>query len=90
MGRGSRHSKNAGTMGSEAQTYNERSGQGYGTVRERLGKVAFLALTRYCSIPSFSWSNTALRVCRMRWAISTTAGLRSSLLWCDLLYSLVY
>ncbi|KAK9832517.1 hypothetical protein WJX81_004354 [Elliptochloris bilobata] len=40
MGRGSRHSKNAGTMGSEAQTYSERAGQGYGTIRERLGKDA--------------------------------------------------
>lgn len=36
---GSRHSKNAGTMGSEAQTYHERKALGYGTVRERLGKV---------------------------------------------------
>ncbi|KAK9800268.1 hypothetical protein WJX73_010818 [Symbiochloris irregularis] len=40
MGRGSRHSKNAGTMGSEAQTYRERSALGFGTVRERLGKDA--------------------------------------------------
>ena len=39
MGRGSRHSKNAGTMGSEAQTYSERAGQGYGTISQRLGKV---------------------------------------------------
>lgn len=39
MGRGSRHSKNAGTMGSEAQTQGERSALGYGTVKERLGKV---------------------------------------------------
>lgn len=37
---GSRHSKNAGTMGSEAQTYHERKALGYGTVRERLGKDA--------------------------------------------------
>ena len=40
MGRGSRHSKNAGTMGSEAMTYGERSGLGHGTVQERLGKVS--------------------------------------------------
>ena len=40
MGRGSRHSKNAGTMGSESQTAGERSALGYGTVRERLGKEA--------------------------------------------------
>ena len=39
MGRGSRHSKNAGTMGSEAMTYREFKGLGHGTVRERLGKV---------------------------------------------------
>lgn len=35
---GSKHSKNAGTMGSESQTYHERRAMGYGTVRERLGK----------------------------------------------------
>ncbi|CAL8463350.1 g2884 [Coccomyxa elongata] len=40
MGRGSRHSKNAGTMGSEAMTYGEMKGLGYGTVSERLGKDA--------------------------------------------------
>ena len=39
MGRGSRHSKNAGTMGSESMTYAEMKGLGYGTVNERLGKV---------------------------------------------------
>lgn len=38
MGRGSRHSKNAGIMGSEALTYNERRALGHGTVTERLGK----------------------------------------------------
>ena len=41
---GSRHSKNAGTMGSESQTYHERKALGYGTVRERLGKA--------CSVPA--------------------------------------
>ena len=41
MGRSSRHSKNAGVMGAETLTYNERRGQGYGTVKERLGKVLF-------------------------------------------------
>ena len=44
MGRGSRHSKNAGTMGAESQTYGERTALGYGTVKERLGKVRKLAL----------------------------------------------
>ena len=39
MGRGSRHSKNAGTMGSESMTYAEMKGLGYGTIKERLGKV---------------------------------------------------
>ena len=34
-----RHSKNAGTMGAEALTYHERRALGYGTVKERLGKV---------------------------------------------------
>lgn len=37
--RGSKHSKNAGTMGSESQTYHERRAMGHGTVRERLGKA---------------------------------------------------
>ena len=44
MGRGSRHSKNAGTMGSEAQTYNERAAQGYGTIQQRLGKASLPCL----------------------------------------------
>ncbi|KAG1658385.1 hypothetical protein FOA52_010063 [Chlamydomonas sp. UWO 241] len=38
MGRGSRHSKNAGTMGSEGLRYHEKRAMGYGTVKERLGK----------------------------------------------------
>lgn len=38
MGRGSRHSKNAGVMGSEAMTYAEMKTLGYGTAYERLGK----------------------------------------------------
>lgn len=37
-GGGSRHSKNAGTMGSENMTYWERKQLGFGTVKERLGK----------------------------------------------------
>mmetsp|Transcript_32152 Transcript_32152/g.82337 ORF Transcript_32152/g.82337 Transcript_32152/m.82337 type:complete len:321 (-) Transcript_32152:241-1203(-) len=40
MGKGQRHSKNAGTMGCEALTYAERVALGYGTVRERVGKDA--------------------------------------------------
>lgn len=39
MGRGTRHSKNAGGYGSEALTYHEKRALGYGTVKERLGKV---------------------------------------------------
>jgi hypothetical protein len=39
MGRGSRHSKNAGVMGAESLTYHERKAMGYGTLSERLGKV---------------------------------------------------
>lgn len=35
-----RHSKNAGTMGAEALTYHEKRALGYGTVKERLGKVS--------------------------------------------------
>jgi len=38
MGRGSRHSKNAGTMGSEAMSYAEIRTLGYGRSYERLGK----------------------------------------------------
>lgn len=38
MGRGQRHSKNAGIMGSEALTYHERKALGFGTVKERVGK----------------------------------------------------
>lgn len=38
MARGSRHSKNAGTMGSEVMTYAERRALGYGTAHERFGK----------------------------------------------------
>ena len=36
---GRRHSKNAGVMGTEAFTYHERKALGFGTVKERLGKV---------------------------------------------------
>ena len=43
---GSRHSKNAGTMGSEAMTYAETRGRGFGTVQERLGKVCKIS---WCS-----------------------------------------
>jgi len=39
VGRGSWHGKNAGTLGSEAQIYTERAGQGYSTIIQRLGKV---------------------------------------------------
>jgi nitric oxide synthase-interacting protein len=35
-----KHSKNAGVMGSEALTYNERKALGHGTTKERLGKVS--------------------------------------------------
>jgi nitric oxide synthase-interacting protein len=37
-GTGNRHSKNAGTMGSENLTYMEKKALGFGTVKERLGK----------------------------------------------------
>jgi hypothetical protein len=39
MGGGSRHSKNAGSMNCEGQTYSERAALGFGTQKERLGKV---------------------------------------------------
>lgn len=38
MGKGQRHSKNAGVMGSEGLTYQEKRALGFGTVRERVGK----------------------------------------------------
>lgn len=44
MGRGQRHSKNAGIMGSEALTYHERKALGFGTVKERVGKVSWTRL----------------------------------------------
>lgn len=47
MGRGSRHSKNAGTMGSEALSYAEKKALGYGTAQERLGKVSNMRHARY-------------------------------------------
>jgi hypothetical protein len=50
MGRGSKHSKNAGVMGSEALTYHEKKAMGYGTLKERLGKVLLsLFCRRYAS-----------------------------------------
>jgi hypothetical protein len=48
MGKGQRHSKNAGTMGSESLTYAERRALGFGTVTERLGKVG---VVQRCSEP---------------------------------------
>ena len=36
---GQRHSKNAGTMGVEGLTYHEKKALGFGTVKQRLGKV---------------------------------------------------
>jgi len=36
---GRKHSKNAGVMGSESLTYQERKMLGHGMVTERLGKV---------------------------------------------------
>ena len=37
---GQRHSKNAGTMGVEGLTYHEKKALGFGTVKQRLGKVS--------------------------------------------------
>lgn len=52
MGKGQRHSKNAGVMGSEALTYAEKKALGFGTVKERLGKVGMVVLAccniRHC------------------------------------------
>ena len=50
MGKGQRHSKNAGVMGSEGLSYHERKALGFGTVRERLGKVdeGFRSLMHAC------------------------------------------
>jgi nitric oxide synthase-interacting protein len=38
MGRGQRHSKNAGVMGAESLSYHERKAMGIGTFKERMGK----------------------------------------------------
>lgn len=40
MGKGQRHSKNAGVMGSESLSYAERKMLGFGTVKERFGKAS--------------------------------------------------
>ncbi len=50
MGRGQRHSKNAGVMGSEALTYAERKALGYGTARERFGKVRSATISDTCTL----------------------------------------
>mmetsp|Transcript_5087 Transcript_5087/g.18521 ORF Transcript_5087/g.18521 Transcript_5087/m.18521 type:complete len:317 (+) Transcript_5087:189-1139(+) len=42
MGKGQRHSKNAGAMGMDHMTYNERRALGFGTMSERLGRGATL------------------------------------------------
>lgn len=44
---GQRHSKNAGTMGVESLTYHEKKALGFGTVKQRLGKVQ---LTLYSAL----------------------------------------
>ncbi len=41
---GQRHSKNAGTMGVEGLTYHEKKALGFGTVKQRLGKVLLACL----------------------------------------------
>lgn len=46
MGKGQRHSKNAGVMGSESLSYAERRSLGFGTVKERFGKVGALEQMR--------------------------------------------
>jgi hypothetical protein len=51
MGRGQRHSKNAGIMGSEALTYHEKKALGFGTVKERVGKVSVHALPLLVLLP---------------------------------------
>lgn len=87
---GSRHSKNAGTMGSEAQTYHERKALGYGTVCERLGKVRtpvhVLAMlpavhavtTARLRISALGHTSAPSRVCRTLPATLTTAASRCS------------
>ena len=95
MGRGSRHSKNAGTMGSESMTYAEMKGLGYGTVNERLGKVSPCApgswlhgsqgsscLNQYCWQGSACWAPIMLSLmCRMLLATTTIAGSHFNQLW---------
>ena len=46
---GQRHSKNAGTMGVEGLTYHEKKALGFGTVKQRLGKVTVQLLGRIWS-----------------------------------------
>ena len=55
---GQRHSKNAGTMGVEGLTYHEKKALGFGTVKQRLGKVRLSGLfpkqirPRFCCMVS--------------------------------------
>ena len=53
---GQRHSKNAGTMGVEGLTYHEKKALGFGTVKQRLGKVwlacLILSLWRSAAVAS--------------------------------------
>jgi nitric oxide synthase-interacting protein len=44
---GRKHSKQAGGMGSEALTYHERRALGFGTAKERLGKVRCSSATSH-------------------------------------------
>ena len=61
MGRGQRHSKNAGIMGSEALTYHERKALGFGTVKERLGKVGPLESSGRLAVLSVEAADSVIR-----------------------------
>ena len=81
---GSRHSKNAGTMGSESLTYHERRALGFGTVKERLGKVrdsdpVLEKSRRHPRLPTGARSRAPRRT---PLATFTTAASHCVLRWC--------
>ena len=68
MGTGSRHSKNAGTMGSENLTYAEKKALGFGTIKERLCCISWILNNSHLSIilttnnPIFVFSSSRLNI----------------------------
>jgi len=62
---GQRHSKNAGTMGVEGLTYHEKKALGFGTVKQRLGKVWLACLVLSMQHSAAFASNNYCRPCNI-------------------------